>query len=280
MIARVFARQTEASPVDDLAFYDMPGLFLPDITEVHVSCTFTYDKRRAEWLANQWESVAPVKMGGPAYDDFTKDFIPGRYLKPGYTITSVGCNNKCWFCRVPKVAGSLKELEIKDGWIIQDDNLLSCSEGHIKAVFEMLKRQKHRAEFRGGLEAKLLKPWHVELLRDINPKNMFFAYDTPDDYEPLVVAGKMLNDAGFTLRGRKKFAYVLIGYPKDRMYKAEKRLKDTLRAGFMPFAMLYKNQFGQEDETWRRFQRTWARPAIIAANNKDIFREARHGTQE
>jgi hypothetical protein len=49
-----------------------------------------------------------------------------------------------------------------------------------------------------GLEAARLRDWHVEILIDIRPKQMFFAYDTEDDYEPLVEAWRMLLGAGWT----------------------------------------------------------------------------------
>lgn len=277
-IIRVFPRRTEATPTDALAIIGEPPQLihiddpLRKAKEIHISVAFTYDKNYSEFLAYQWEALKlPVKLGGPAYGDYTKEFIPGMYLKEGFAITSTGCPNHCWFCSVPKRAGSLKELDIKDGWIIQDDNLLACSEGHIKAVFDMLKRQKHRPEFRGGLEAKLLKPWHAELLRSINPQSMFFAYDTPDDYEPLIKAGKLLNEYGLNLQSRKNYCYVLIGYKNDTFEKATKRLEDTLKAGFIPFAMLYKNEQGIEDAAWKKFQRQWARPAIIISNYKEMF---------
>jgi hypothetical protein len=276
-IARVFPRKTEQTPDDDLVFFsEPPMLALPEIDEVHVSCTFTYDIKFAEYLAYQWEVAGvPVKVGGPAYGDYTKEFVPGRYLKKGCTITSVGCPNHCWFCSVPKRAGSLKELDIKDGWILQDDNFLACSEKHKKAVIEMLKRQKHRPEFRGGLEAKILTRSDVELIQSVNPKTMYFAYDTPDDYEPLVAAGKMLKEAGITIPTRIPYAYVLMGYPKDTMEAAEKRCIDTLEAGFIPFAMLYKDKDGNENREWRKFSRLWARTAIMYKRNPKYFaREA------
>ena len=34
---------------------------------------------------------------------------------------SHGCHNHCWFCSVPKLEGSLRELPISDGWILLDD---------------------------------------------------------------------------------------------------------------------------------------------------------------
>lgn len=83
-IARVFPRKTNATPQDELAFFGTPPLLLlPEIDEVHVSVTFTYDKQIAEDLAEEWRLAGvPVKIGGPAYDDPADgEFIPGMYLK-------------------------------------------------------------------------------------------------------------------------------------------------------------------------------------------------------
>lgn len=49
------------------------------------------------------------------------------------------------------------ELPITDGYNVLDDNLLACSEKHIHDVFDMLKRQKEKPIFTGGIEAKILK---------------------------------------------------------------------------------------------------------------------------
>lgn len=264
MIARVFPRRTKATPIDLYSFHTEPGWFIPDdITEVHVSVTFTWDLPEAEHLAILWSTVAPVRIGGPATGKPSGDFVPGKYLKPGYVITSRGCPNKCWFCDVWKREGDIRELSIKPGINVLDDNLLACSEKHIRAVFKMLKAQKGRKELTGGLEAARLKDWHVDLLVDLKPKQMFFAYDTPDDYEPLVEAGKKLARANFTVKSKGLRCYVLIGYPGDIMKDAEKRLNRTLDAGFIPYAMLYRDKTGCYDPAWRKLQRLWTRPAII-----------------
>lgn len=278
-IARVFPRRTKATPHDSLAFVGEPPTLLPkndplwEVSEIHVSCTFTFDKSYAEYLAEQWEIFGvPVIIGGPAYDDPGDEFVTGLYLDDPYVITSRGCPNHCFHCDVWRRIIGLQEYPIKNGWILQDDNILACSEKHIRAVFDMLGRQKHGPVLSGGLEAKLLKPWHVELLQKVKPQEMFFAYDTPDDYEPLVEAGKMLNEAGFTLKSRKALSYVLIGYRGDTFEKAEKRLINTLKAGFMPFAMLYVDHEGRTRYGWDDFQRMWARPAIIVSRNVDFFK--------
>ena len=194
-------------------------------------------------------------------------FTPGRYVKEGYVLTSRGCPNRCWFCSVRRREGAeIRELPITAGWNVLDDNLLACSDQHIRNVFEMLKGQKSngRIQFTGGLEAKRLKAWHVEALRELRPKQMFFAYDTPDDLEPLREAGRMLLNAGFTTTSHALRAYVLCGWQKDTFDDATRRMEETVAAGFMPMAMLYRGQDGRRSPDWMRWQRTWARPALIA----------------
>lgn len=265
-IARVFPRRTKATPDDALAFTTPPPITgMPEVDAVHVSVAFTYDMPKAEMLAEQWRCLGvPVEMGGPAFNAPGGDFVPGLYMKQGYVITSRGCANRCWFCSVPeREGGTLRELPITDGWNVTDDNLLACSENHIRAVFAMLTRQKERPVFTGGLEAKLLQPWHVELLRQSRASRMYFAYDTQDDYEPLVRAGKLLHDGGIKRTSHRAGCYVLIGYAGDTMEKAEIRLRETWAAGFMPFAMLYRDSDGQTDKEWRAFQRAWVRPHSV-----------------
>jgi hypothetical protein len=274
-IARVFPRRTKATPTDELAFVGSPGLFPPEVDEVHISVTFTWDLAEAERLAKEWAAVAPVKIGGPATGMRGEQFTPGMYLKPGYIITSRGCPNHCWFCSVPKREGNIREIGIKPGWNILDDNILACSREHFRLVCLMLDHQKRRSEFTGGLEAARLTAWHIDILLEIKPKQLFFAYDTPDDYEPLKNAGTALIAAGLTKQSHRLRCYVLIGYPKDTFEKAEKRLLSTVDIGFMPMAMLWSENKGI---AWKRFQRRWANPYLInmalpSGNRPDGFRE-------
>ena len=266
-IIRVFPRRTAATPDDENVRVAVAPGFFDEADEVHVSVIFTWDLPAAERLARLWKPVAEVKIGGPATGMAGGDFTPGQYVKQGYVLTSRGCPNRCWFCSVWRREGTeIRELPITDGCNVLDDNLLACLDGHIKAVFEMLKGQKKNGyiQFPGGLEAARLKQWHVDSLRELKPKQMFFAYDTPDDLEPLRVAGRMLLDAGFTTASHGLRAYVLCGYENDTFEKAGKRMAETIAAGFMPMAMLYRDGEGQRDPKWMRWQRQWARPAIMA----------------
>ncbi|HUV82858.1 MAG TPA: hypothetical protein VMW53_07285 [archaeon] len=263
---RVFPRKTNQTPDDRDAYVGDPTLFVK-ADKILVSCTFTWDKPEAERLAKAWKWIAPVELGGPAYGNVMGEFIPGRFLRKGNTITSRGCPNKCWFCYVWKrCKGKFEELEIKDGWNVQDDNLLACSEKHIRAVFQMLKRQPKKAIFSGGLQAYLLEDWHVELLVDLKPQRIYFAYDTPDDYESLAHVSKLLIEVHL-LPSHNVCCYNLIGFPGDTISKAEKRLTDTLNLGFMPFAMLWRDDEGKTNQEWKKFQRLWTRPEIIYARS-------------
>ena len=265
-LARVFPRKTKQSPTDPKAFFGMPDIkTTPYFDAVDISVAFTYDKPKAEALAERWRHhTASVRLGGPAYGLPGGEFEPGKYLKKGITVTSRGCANKCWFCSVHKREPRLKELEIKPGHIIQDDNFLGCSDDHICKVFRMLGEQKERPRFAGGLEAKLLKDWHVQGLKKVKTESMWFAYDTPDDLEPLIQAGRLLKEYGFTFESRKPCCFILMGYPNDTMPAAEERCRQAVRAGFWPQSMRWRNEKGETDPAWQDTVRYWARPRIYA----------------
>jgi hypothetical protein len=268
-IIRIFIRKTNATPDDEDARINKTPALFDECDEVHISVTFTWDIARAEQLYKAWSVVSKnVKIGGPAFNERGGDFVSGLYLKKGYVITSRGCPNRCWFCSVPKREGyQLRELPIVKGNNILDDNLLACSEQHIQDVFAMLKKQRD-VRFTGGLEARLLTAQRARELYELKPKTMFFAYDTPDDYEPLVQAGKHLREAGFKQSNHIARCYVLIGHKGDTFEKAEKRLRDAWSAGFMPFAMLYRDKTGNYNVEWRRFQREWANQYIVGSKLK------------
>jgi hypothetical protein len=252
-----------------MAFVGDPAMFA-EADEIHISVTFSWDLPEAERLEKAWRSVAPVRMGGPATGQRGEEFTPGIYLRHGYVVTSRGCPNHCWFCSVPKREGTLRELPIAEGWNVLDDNLLACSDEHIRDVFSMLALQKHRPLFTGGLEAARLKLWHVQKMAELKPKELFFAYDGPEDREPLFEAGKLLLGNGFSRKSQNLRAYVLVDYPKDTFDAAEYRFMECMQAGFMPMAMLYRNSTGERDPAWVRFAWPWIRPAAMSSKYRSF----------
>jgi len=231
------------------------------------SFTFTWDIPVAEKLYSQWKKAGyKTKIVGVAFGEKGKDFVAGMYLKKGYVITSRGCQNNCWFCTVPQREGrQIRELPIVDGYNILDDNLLATSDVHFNSVIEMLKRQKEKPIFSGGLEAKKLTEKRSKMILDLNPKRLYFAYDTKDDLEPLVEAGKLLKRLGLKRESHKAGCYILIGFKGDTFDKAEQRMLQAWNAGFLPMAMLYRDKTGFYDSNWKKFQCIWANPWRICS---------------
>ncbi|MCE5324924.1 MAG: hypothetical protein LLG01_00770 [Planctomycetaceae bacterium] len=238
-IARVFPRRTKATPVDDLVFFDGPPFDMPQVDEVHVSVTFTWDKPRAEYLAQQWRQYYPtVLIDGPAYNNAGGPFKPGLYLKPGYTITSRGYPNRCGFCLAWKREGNVRPIAIKPGWIIQDNNLLACPRSHVEAVLQMLSQQTHKAEFSGGLEAVRVESWFVKALTEIRFKRVHFGYDRPNERKPVAEALRLFRQAGQP--HWKLSCYVLVGFEGDTIDAAEERCQFVKDNGAVPFPMYFQ----------------------------------------
>ena len=275
---RVFARKTKWTPTDDLAFYGEPPVYPLQDLPVRVSVTFTWDIERGKQLAGAWSAQSyRVTLGGPAFDDPAKEvFVPGRFIKKGVTFTSRGCPKRCPFCLAWKREGKIRELPIKPGHIVQDNNLLACSRGHIERVFEMLAEQKKAAEFKGGLDIDFMKPWHVDLFNQIRVNELWVACDRKDDLKRLDKAADLLGDFSID----KKRCYVLVGYNSETPAQAEKRCEQVFSKGFLPFIQPYKSpeaEFGwsvsKEAMQWYRIIRKWSRPAIYRPRKSGVNTE-------
>ena len=256
---RVFPKQTKWTPTDDLAFVGMPTLFLPPVQPVRISVVFTWDIPVAERLHRAWSVYYPdVQMGGPAFGDPGGEFVPGRYIKNGVTITSRGCVRRCPWCFVPKREGRLRELEIKPGWIVQDNNLLACSRRHIEAVFDMLQQQGRAVTFSGGLDTRLLKDWHRKLFDTVKIHELWFACDTESMIPQLTTTAKIMDG----IPPYKRRCYTMVGFNGESLQQAEERLETVFGLGFFPFCQLYQGAERKEyPKPWRDLQRKWSRPA-------------------
>lgn len=258
---RVFPRRTKWTPTDDLAFIGDPGLFRPPEMPVRISVTFTWDIPEAERLYRAWSAYySDVEIGGPAFDDPGETFTPGQFIKAGVTFTSRGCSKNCEWCLVPKREGWIRELPVVDGWEVADNNLLACSQRHVEEVFDMLKRQPEPIKFGGGLDAELLQPRHVDLLKTIRLKFAWFACDYPGALLHIERVADLLSD----FSREKKRCYVLIGFGDRSLAQEEKRLEAVYRLGFLPMAILYRSpgwKLKHWSKEWLRLRRTWSRPA-------------------
>ena len=263
-IIRVFPQRTSHTPDDKFVYIGRPlfSEMLPDVDEAHISCCFSWDKNYAEKLAWEWGRYYKVKIGGPAFGNVIPEFKPGFYLKNGITITTRGCNNKCWFCEVPRREGKLQLIdEIIPGYMVNDNNLLQAPRSHIEKVFDMLRSQNRGIVFSGGLDAREIDEEIVRFLQSIKIRKIFLAYDDTANYKYMKSASRLLN----WLDRRKLGCYVLVGYKGDSQIKAEKRLADMWHLGFLPFAMAYRGPHDPKipSPLWAALVRKWRRPIAI-----------------
>lgn len=265
-IIRVFTERTSYTPEDNYTFIGMPPLIIPEHKEVHISCTFTWNKEYAKELAFQWEirTNKPVKLGGVAFGSPAEEFTQGMYIKPNIIFTTRGCNNNCPWCIVPKLEGQLRELPICQGNIIQDNNFLQANKSHKNKVYDMLKTQKGIC-FKGGLEADLLDDDFVNNITRLRIKELWLACDTDSHIATFQKACDKLRRAGFN---RNKISCYVLSEGKD-MEKDEARTRAVYEAGAMPFMQLYRNFSNTKtayDKEWSAFARMWQRPAAIRAH--------------
>jgi hypothetical protein len=149
---------------------------------------------------------------------------------------------------------------------VQDNNLLATSEKHIRAVFDMLRAQKRRIYFNGGLDKHFLKPWHRELFDSIKIGELWWACDTILDLKALENVVEIMK--GY--QRRKMRCYTMIGYDGETLSDAEKRLRRVWELGFLPFTQLYQPDKPKVyDQAWRKLRTAWIRPAAMYSANKD-----------
>jgi len=271
-LVRVFPRSNSHTPRDRLAFVGDPPLFRPslgDVSEVHISVAFTWDLPEADRLMKAWGALYPVvRMGGPALGHETGlNFTPGRYIKPGVTFTTRGCDRKCPWCLVPSREGRLVEIpDYPDGWIIQDNNFLQATQAHQLGVFDMLRRQPERAEFAGGIDVRLVNPWFAEQLQETRLNQVFLAADTRLAVRQLADAREVLHK----IPQKKLRVYTLIGFGNDTIAKATERLERVWELDCIPHAQLYQPADGWIDYSrqWGLLSRLWSRPAAMYGMHK------------
>ena len=255
--ARVFPTKTRSrSPDDELAFFGPPDLFVREleIDRVNVSCSFSWDVEKAEKLAKEWRLVCKnVHVGGPAFDDRGGEFTPGMYVRKGSVITSRGCPKNCQHCFVPKREGKLRELKIHEGHDVLDNNLLACSDEHVRSVFDMLEGQ-NKITLTGGLDIFYLKDWHIDRLLRLGRRLSYFyiAYDSDSVKQRVADSIKRFHEAG--IKQAKIGVYVLVGFDGDTPAAADERCEFTFVNGGLPFAMYYR----PPDDTRKAKPAEWA----------------------
>ena len=90
----------------------------------------------------------------------------------------------------------------------------------------------------------------------------------------------MLREAGFSPRSHVMGCCNLVGYPGDTFAKAKATEAAAIQAGFIPYAMLYRDEKGEIQQQWQHFQREWLRPAIVGKKFGEIWNEEKRMRNE
>lgn len=202
---------------------------------------------------------------------------------PQATFTSRGCIRKCGFCAVPKIEGDLVELddyEVKP--IVCDNNLLACSQGHFDKVVDRLKCIRG-IDFNQGLDARLLKPHHIDRLRELDLSVLRFAWDDVRQESCVFRAIESVLQVGFPKS--KLRCYVLFNYedtPDDAFYRCNKLKQMGLLPNvqrYQPLDTLQKNS--HKSSHWDKtlladFHRYWARQIYLKPISFEEYQVYRH----
>ena len=209
---------------------------------LYLSVPFTWLLEEAQQRASLHRGR--VVAGGPAVSlcgapwaitDEPSPIEPLLLHNPCATFTTRGCPNACAFCAVPRIEGEFRELTTwRPAPVICDNNLLAASRAHFERVVDSL-RPFRAVDFNQGLEARLLRPWHLDLLRQLRVVKLRFAADTEADVQPVSDAIAMARRHGF----REFGVYCLVGW-QDTPASAIARLEAIRALGVRPTPMRYQ----------------------------------------
>ncbi len=108
-----------------------------------------------------------------------------------YGFITRGCIRKCWFCKVPKYEGKLKEYNTIESIVkhkkvkFLDNNILAYKK-HMEVFQWCLDHPEIKVEFNQGLDFRLVNDENLAALSKLNYMGEYiFAFDEPK-YQPLL----------------------------------------------------------------------------------------------
>ena len=255
--------------------------FNPDTIEI--TTLFTYSRKQVHNAITYYSQLYPrskIYVGG-IYASLMPDYLKNLYpfihvqqglnehadsLAPDYGIltqvdkwkewdgsiifTSRGCVNKCGFCMVPKLEGSLRNITNEPSTLINtdyskiivwDNNFLAQPNWYEKLAD--LKKTGKWLDFNQGLDARLLTEEKAEMLASAKIKDYRFAYDGKYQRKAAKNAVEIL--ASYGVSRRKVSFYTLYNfYSGPKTYSDDPddfyhRVLDIISWGAVSYPMRY-----------------------------------------
>lgn len=238
--------------------------------KIYAACVFTKNHAEAEKL----QAMGAI-IGGTGWDLMSR--LPNKVemTNPDYSLYGIedtaygfltrGCPRGCPFCIVGAKEGkqSRQEAELSQFWRGQryikllDPNLLACPDH--EHLLKQLADSGAWVDFTQGIDARLLNPDNVQLLKGIKTKMIHFAWDSVADE----VTPRMLwyYKRATGLNRRRLRCYVLTNYDstiEEDLY----RIYKLREMGYDPYVMIYDKDHAPRQI--RRMQR-WVNSPVIWA---------------
>jgi hypothetical protein len=217
-----------------------------------------------------------VVKGGTGYNMFTTLPVAIEKTPPDYSIyphivhaygfLTRGCVRRCKWCVVPQKEGAIQAAgdieEILQGGksaILMDNNILASEYG--LRQLEKIAKIGCRVDFNQGLDARLVSEAVAAILARIKwIKYIRFAFDTPEQFAPLLRAITLLNRSG--VASSRIFVYVLL---RELLDSCE-RIRTCKAMGVTPFAQPYR------DFTANQIIPQWQKDMARWCNRKELLK--------
>lgn len=194
------------------------------------------------------------------YPELTKD--------TAYGFLTRGCPNNCPFCIVSGKEGrvSRKVADLSEWWsgqkniVLMDPNLLACRE-HID-LLRQLEESRAWVNINQGLDARLLTPENIDVIKRLKIKSIHFAWDLKYNTSAICRGLNLWKMYGKKdSHGSWGTVYVLVNF-NTTMEENLDRIYTLREMGFDPYVMIYDKPNAPREI---RLLQRWC-------NNKVIFK--------
>ncbi len=227
-----------------LSYYptkDKTSINISDITANKIYCSIIFDTNKTKVIGNNVDfggtGVSLKKTLPKEIEECVCDYSLYPENKISYGFISRGCIRNCWFCKVPKKEGMIRQVNNIDDIVkhktvkFMDNNFLALP-NHKELLNELIDK-KIKCSFNQGLDIRLLNEENSTLLSKLKYQGeYFFAFD---DWKDLKVMNEKLKLLGWRRDFQIKF--FIYCHPKNPISEIIKRVEWCRENKCLPYIM-------------------------------------------